>query len=37
MFIADALAVGETSRAEERQIDPIIHFMFGSLFIQNGY
>jgi hypothetical protein len=37
MFIADALAVGETRRAEERQIDPIIHFMFGSLSIQNAY
>jgi hypothetical protein len=37
MFIADALAVGGTRRAKERQIDPIIHSMFGSLSIQNVY
>jgi len=32
MFIADALAVGGTRRAKERQIDPIIHSMFGFIY-----
>jgi hypothetical protein len=37
MSIAEALAVGGIRRAKERQIDPIIHFMFGSLSTQNVY
>ena len=35
--ISDALVAGGTRRAKERQIDSIIHLMFGPLSIQNVY